>query len=625
MKIKRIILCLLLSLGGGINAGAQLKHLNDSVTLPSHPRLLMTDDDVLTIRNNVNNSKQWAGISDAIVAESDRIIGLPTLNRVQVGRRILDTSREALRRIFHLSYSFRITQDEKYKIKAESEMLAIAAFSDWNPSHFLDVAEMTMAMSIGYDWLYNSLSDTSRRQIKDAIVKHGLDPSFSPVNNGWLQSAHNWNQVCNAGITFGAIAVYEDMPQLSKLLIDRAIESIKLPMEKYGPDGAYPEGVTYWSYGTSFNVMFLSAIEKLFGSDFGLSEIAGFLQSATYLNNMIAPSHDSFNYGDCGDKYGLNPTVFWFAEKTQNSSLLCNQLYFMNDSDKTSFTGDRLFPAIMIWGQNADMGRVANPENKVWAGQGVTPVASMRTSWNDPNAVFVGLKAGRAGSNHSHMDIGSFVMESDGVRWAIDLGIQDYNSLESAGVDLWNRKQDSQRWDVFRYNNFAHSTLTFDGQKQDVDGYAYINSYGSGYDFIYAISDITNAYRNQVKSSKRGIAIVSDSYVCIRDEIETTAKDATVQWRMITRADVRIKGEKSVELTMNGKKLEITIESPNPFTIKTWSAKSQNAFDESNEDVTIVGFESVIPADSKAAFDVKLLPPKAKNAKRKIPALADWK
>ena len=33
-------------------------------------------------------------------------------------------------------------------------------------------------------------------------------------------------------------------------------------MGHYAPDGAYPEGIGYWDYGTSFNVMFLSAIEK---------------------------------------------------------------------------------------------------------------------------------------------------------------------------------------------------------------------------------------------------------------------------------------------------------------------------------------------------------------------------
>ena len=31
-------------------------------------------------------------------------------------------------------------------------MLTAARFEDWNPSHFLDVAEMTFALAIGYDW-----------------------------------------------------------------------------------------------------------------------------------------------------------------------------------------------------------------------------------------------------------------------------------------------------------------------------------------------------------------------------------------------------------------------------------------------------------------------------------------
>lgn len=70
------------------------------------------------------------------------------------------------------------------------------------------------------------------------------------------------------------------------------------------------------------------------------------------------------------------------------------------------------------------------------------------------------------------MDIGSFVMEADGVRWAMDLGLQDYNSLETKGVNLWGSGQNSQRWEVFRYNNFVHNTLTVNNQLQRVDGYA---------------------------------------------------------------------------------------------------------------------------------------------------------
>ena len=45
---------------------------------------------------------------------------------------------------------------------------------------------------------------------------------------------------------------------------------------------------------------------------------------------------------------------------------------------------------------------------------------------------------------------------------AADLGTEDYNSLEQAGLKIWDMKQGSQRWSVYRYHNLQHNTLTFD-------------------------------------------------------------------------------------------------------------------------------------------------------------------
>ncbi len=234
---------------------------------------------------------------------------------------MLDKSRECIRRIFFLSYAYRLTNDKKYFERAEKELLKVAQFSDWNPSHFLDVAEMTMGVAIGYDWLYDDLSLSSRNIIKEAILKKGIEPSLEAKSNSWLKATHNWNQVCNAGMTYGALAIYEDKPELASQIIDRAIGSIKLPMEDYKPDGAYGEGYGYWGYGTSFNLMFLSAIEKAFGSDFGLSNTEGFFKTATYLQNMVGSTGKTFNYSDAGSgNGGLNPAMFWFAKKTKNNS-----------------------------------------------------------------------------------------------------------------------------------------------------------------------------------------------------------------------------------------------------------------------------------------------------------------
>ncbi|MDR2232861.1 MAG: heparinase II/III family protein [Tannerella sp.] len=603
---------------------AQLKYVPSKTELPPHPRILLLQGEEQQVKANIAAEPAWANIHQTIINECDKMVALKELDRVLTGRRLLSVSREALRRIFYLSYAFRMTGESKYFQKAEKEMLAVSAFKDWNPSHFLDVAEMTMAVAIGYDWLYGELPESSRQTIRDGIFSKGIDPSFNSTDAWFIGAENNWNQVCNAGITFGALAIHEDMPELSKMLIDRAVESIRLPMGDYAPDGAYPEGYSYWGYGTSFNVMFLSAIEKLLHTDFGLSEIPGFMETAGYMMNMtgVASPKLCFNYADCGATGVLNPAMFWFAAKSGDTSLLWEERGMM-ESDK-GIGRDRLLPAVMIWGSQINVASIQPPSGKMWVGQGITPVALIRTSRTSPEAIFVGFKGGTASSSHAHMDAGSFVMEADGVRWAMDFGMEDYNSLESQGVDIWNRQQDGQRWQVFRYNNFVHNTLTVNGQLHRVDGYAKIDSHSDAPDFMHAVSDLSAIFEGQLAHCKRGIAIVNQQFVTVRDELETLDAETTVRWTLLTSADATITGRNVIELKKDGKRLKIEVVEPVGITIKTWPTTSPNTYDTPNPGTTLVGFEATIPAHTKITLLVKLIPQKAKRLSAKIPELESW-
>ena len=128
-----------------------------------HPRILLLKGEERQIEQSIAGSATWKKMHKAILKESDNIIALQSVERIQIGRRLLDKSREALRRIFFLSYAWRMTGEQKYFDRCEKEMLAISTFTDWNPSHFLDVAEMTMAVAIGYDWLFSNLSPESKK------------------------------------------------------------------------------------------------------------------------------------------------------------------------------------------------------------------------------------------------------------------------------------------------------------------------------------------------------------------------------------------------------------------------------------------------------------------------------
>lgn len=586
-----------------------------------HPRLLLLKGEEKALLAQIRKYPQWQNVHKAIIEECDQLLDAAPVERIKIGKRLLDKSRECLRRVFMLSYAYRTTNEQKYLARAEKELLAVATFEDWNPSHFLDVAEMTMAVAIGYDWLFAKLSEQTRTRLREAILTKGINPSLDKNYNWFLSAEHNWNQVCNAGITFGALAIAEHEPAITGQIVKRAVASVpKAMVHSYKPDGAYPEGFSYWGYGTSFNVLLISALQKALGTDFGLSESDGFLKTGAFMQHLVGPTGLAHNWGDSGLKEGLTPALFWFAQRTQAPSLLWGQKALLSASARTEVK-NRILPALLIWGTQTELSVVHAPTQRFWVGQGPSPVALMRTSWEKPDAVFLGVKAGSPAVNHAHMDVGSFVMDALGERWAMDFGMQDYNSLESKGVDLWNRAQNSQRWEVFRLNNFAHNVISFDGQLTNAKGYARIDgSIGEGADMMVT-TDLSELYQDQAKAVRRGLGVIDQRYVIVRDEIECGRKETVMRWNMLTAAQVRIVDAKTVELSQNGKKMLLIFDTQTPITISTWPTTPRHDYDAPNPGTMFVGFEAKLPADSRHSFTTYLAVSRDVNP---VKPLADW-
>lgn len=587
MKLLFTCIAALLTLSAG-NALAQA----DLSRLADHPRLLLPKGTEKKLLKQINRDAVWKEIHTATLGEADRIITLPVNERIKTGMRLLAVSRENLRRIFILSYAYRMTGQEKYLVRAEQEMLKAASFSDWNPSHFLDVGEMTMALGVGYDWLYPALSEASRRTIREAIVEKGFKPSYDTAYNWFVDAEHNWNQVCNGGLAFGAIAVAESEPEWAQKIIDRAIDKVRLPMRHYAPDGAYPEGPGYWGYGTLFNVLLIGGLESTFGTDYGLSQMPGFMQTGTYEMQMVSPLIKHFNYMDNSYEPESSSAPFWFYSKTQDPSVLCQQVSILQRDTAKKYLKDRVLPAMLIWGAGAPMEKAVAPQETFWAGRGNTPVCVMRSGWGDPNARFVGVKLGSPSINHGHMDVGSFVFEADGVRWAIDLGSEDYNTTETRGVDLWNMAQQSQRWDVFRYNNRSHNTLTFNDKLQQVNGSAQIIESDSATARRFVKTDLTPVYAGQVDKVERTISLVDNDYLLIEDEITAGKNYTRMRWTLMTRATPKILSDNTVMLEQDGKRCLLKIESETPIVWRFEKTPTVNTFDSPNPDVTMVVFDT---------------------------------
>ena len=111
-----------------------------------------------------------------VQTDAERCLQRPPLVYRKIGPRLLSVSRDCLGRIYALALAYRWTGDEKYAAKAKENLLQVCAFPDWNPSHFLDTAEMSHAVGIGYDWLYSYLDEPTRATIRRALIEKGLKP-----------------------------------------------------------------------------------------------------------------------------------------------------------------------------------------------------------------------------------------------------------------------------------------------------------------------------------------------------------------------------------------------------------------------------------------------------------------
>ena len=180
-------------------------------------------------------------------------------------------------------------------------------------------------------------------------------------------------------------------------------------------------------------------------------------------------------------------------------------------------------------------------------------VVALRSSWTDPGATFVAFKGGDNKVNHSHLDLGSFVMEALGERWAIDQGSDDYNLPGYFG---------KQRWDYYRLRAEGQNTLvvgTGAGPDQSPTAVAGVQRFSDG-PAPFGIVDLTAAYAEKnAKSVRRGVRLDGPA-VIVQDEIELT-RPTDLYWFLHTAAKAEIRGNQAI-LMQNGKRLTVTLLSP---------------------------------------------------------------
>jgi hypothetical protein len=554
-----------------------------------HPRLLFTK----TRQQEIETLAQTDTLLARLIAHNqlaaEKAVKAPVVAyRIPDGKRLLGESRKCIRTVTTTAMAYRLTGDERFARRAVKDMLAAAAFKDWNPKHFLDTAEMTTALAIGYDWLYDVLSEEERRTIRAAIVKHGLKPGMQCYTKGgwWVRGHNNWNQVCNGGMTMGALAIAENEPELAEQVVRHALKSLPNGMGAYIPDGAYPEGPGYWHYGTVYNVIMVDALQTAAGSDFGIAGTKAFDRTGMFWVHSVSPAGYFFNYADGGSGYRPGPVPFKLATLYDQPLLA----WWHRDKlrgwlDRKRDISNRFLALEIAW---------YDPRGDTPTGdelpldtffRGHQDVVMMRGAWGDPNAVYVGFKGGDNRASHGHLDLGSFVLDAEGCRWALDLGGDNYNMPAYFG---------GKRWTYYRLNNRSHNTLVIGDKLQNTKAKADVTHFETTPERTVAVVDLAAAYKDQAKAARRGLALLDRKAVLVQDEL--TAPAGRVRWGMMTGAEVKLDGAEA-RLTQKGKTLHARILEPEGARFEVVSTKPPTSRENPNKGTRMLAIH-VEPGES---------------------------
>ena len=214
--------------------------------LPDHPRLLFPESAEAPLQQRIQTDPLAGKLYLGLLRQADHAISLPVCRYdIPDGKRLLAQSRYALSNILHCSMAWRLSGKTKYYDRAILEMDAACGLKDWNPSHFLDTAEMSTAVAIGYDWLYQKLTPAQRQSYAKALREKGLEPArkgFTGKLSWWANPRNNWGQVCATGLLLAERALENEGDPIHAGRIE-ASKSLDQCKKFYQPGGAYPKAL----------------------------------------------------------------------------------------------------------------------------------------------------------------------------------------------------------------------------------------------------------------------------------------------------------------------------------------------------------------------------------------------
>jgi len=539
--------------------------------LKDHPRVFVRDWDEMRAKVNATyETRQWYGnlkkAADQALASGSQPY------KVNNRGNVLESARSGRDRIQALAFVYNITGDKRYLDKAYQEMVDMGNWPDWSGfSSALVTAEILQGYAACYDWLYYDLTAEQKQTLIEIMKKHAFTPFIYHYEDAtsWnvTKLTINWNPVCNTSNMMAALAIADEAPEIAEYILEKAPPRIQYALGAYAPQGAYPEGVSYWDYGTTFVVYGNDLMENAFVDGFTVPDdylywkTPGIADTCDYPIYYDGPA-GRFNYGDCSGGHTSCEIMYWAADRFDKPHYAWRQDMIQRETGKY-LSG---YPAItsLCWynPDNAYLEPGAFPLDKFYTSDDTVNGVSMRSSWENDTALFTAMQGGNNQANHQHWSLGTYVIDHLGKRFIRVLGQHDYSLDEDKNKIYYMRAE--------AYNTLiANPTLSADQNRMAV---AKLVGQGTSDNTAFGILDMTDVYatvldKNEkplISDAKRGIMLTDNRCrVIVQDEVKLKGT-TEFYWFANTDAGIKIsKDGRSVVLNMDGDEMLVRmIEAP---------------------------------------------------------------